>query len=215
MIQVFSHSETGGHAENEDAFVAQPHPSDPDSYLCAIADGQGGRAGGGRAARLARDCSLEAASAVAPADFISPATWVSVLRKADQAVATDPVAGFTTLIGFCVARGFICGASNGDSAVAMLNSSKQGQILTARQRKNPPVGSGGAEFVPFHAQLQPPWLVLAMTDGVWKYTGWDTIFLAASQDSGEGIIRSLLERARLPRSGKLQDDFTLLVLSDE
>ena len=29
MIQVYSHSEAGGHVHNEDAFDVKPHPSDP------------------------------------------------------------------------------------------------------------------------------------------------------------------------------------------
>ena len=31
MIKVYSHSEVGGHAENEDAFIVEQHPADGNS----------------------------------------------------------------------------------------------------------------------------------------------------------------------------------------
>jgi hypothetical protein len=85
-----------------------------------------------------------------------------------------------------------------------------GVVLTNRQNKNPPVGSGAAYFVPFAARLVCPWVVLAMSDGVWKYVGWDNVFKAASEQDGPKIIETIRERARLPGSGNLQDDFTLV-----
>ena len=42
-----SHSEPGGHATNEDAFEVMQHPADPSCWIGALADGQGGQAGGG------------------------------------------------------------------------------------------------------------------------------------------------------------------------
>lgn len=52
-MTVFSHSEPGGHLVNEDSFVVQQHQDDPSCWICTLADGQGGRAGGARASRLA------------------------------------------------------------------------------------------------------------------------------------------------------------------
>src|SRR2546425_1186513 len=49
MIEVFTFSEPGGHAENEDAFEVRPLAPDGTAYLCALADGQGGRSGGAAA----------------------------------------------------------------------------------------------------------------------------------------------------------------------
>ena len=54
-------------------------------------------------------------------------------------------------------------------------------ILTRHQFKDPPVGSGEASFVPFTARLASPWTVLALTDGVWKYAGWDHVLQVAAQ----------------------------------
>jgi hypothetical protein len=105
----------------------------------------------------------------------------------------------------------LCGGSSGDSAVVVQNAGQTPHILTKHQKKNPPVGSRGADFVPFSLSLVHPWTVLAMTDGVWKYAGWDSIFAALSEGKGENIIRTLREKAAMSRTGQLQDDFTLVV----
>lgn len=105
----------------------------------------------------------------------------------------------------------LCGGSSGDSAALVRHAKQPPCILTREQKKAPPVGSPGAVFVPFSAHLLPPWMVLAMTDGVWKYTGWDSIFAAISEGTAEGISHALRRKAALPRTGQLQDDFTLAV----
>jgi hypothetical protein len=213
MIQIFSHTETGGHAHNEDAFEVRPHPSDPDCLLCALADGQGGQAGGGRAAQHACRACIKAASAHQPAILaMRPDSWETILRQADAVVANDPEAGFTTLIAFCIQKDAICGASNGDSAVYAVSTGETGAILTERQHKNPPIGCGGAWPVGFAARLKRPWTVLALSDGVWKYAGWHRVADAASRLSGQGIIDLLRTQAGLRGSGRLQDDFTVVVL---
>jgi hypothetical protein len=212
MIRVATHSEVGGHAHNEDAFLIRPHPGDPQSYLCAVADGQGGQAGGGPAARRACETFLDVASRATLPELMTLRAWDDILAFVDRAVADDPHAGLSTLVTFCVARGHLAGASCGDSALVLAEPGREPLNLTARQSKNPPVGSGAAVFVPFAIKLRPPWTVLAMTDGVWKYVGWDAVGQAAAAPEPEGVVRSLRERAGLPGSGKLQDDFTLVIL---
>jgi hypothetical protein len=66
-------------------------------------------------------------------------------------------------------------------------------------------------FVPFASSLIRPWTVLAMSDGVWKYSGWESVLNAASEGTGETIIQKLREKAVLQRTRSLQDDFTLVV----
>jgi PPM family protein phosphatase len=216
MIQVYSHTEAGGHAHNEDAFEVKAHPSDPSCLLCALADGQGGQAGGARAAQLACRFCIEGASAYRPAELaMQPEVWRAVLQGADHAVATDAEAGFTTLIAFAIQKDAVCGASNGDSGLLALGAGKPGAILTGRQHKDPPIGCGGAQPVGFSARLAIPWTVLILSDGAWKYAGWDRVAQAASQLSGKDLIDSLRKLAGLPRSGRLQDDFTLVVLQED
>ncbi|HEX5269722.1 MAG TPA: protein phosphatase 2C domain-containing protein, partial [Gemmataceae bacterium] len=153
MIRVATHSEPGGHAQNEDAFLVAPHPADPEVYLCAVADGQGGRYGGGPAARLACETFLKVAGQATPAELMVLRHWDDILAHVDRTVADDALCGFTTLVTFCVARGELAGASCGDSALVVAEPEQEPLVLTARQSKDPPVGSGAAVFVPFALRL--------------------------------------------------------------
>jgi PPM family protein phosphatase len=212
VIRAVTHSEAGGHPDNEDAFLVGVHPEDPEAYLCAVADGQGGRFGGGPAARLACETFLKVASQATLAELMLLRHWDDILAHVDRAVADDPHSGFTTLVTFCVAKGHLAGASCGDSALILAEPQQEPLVLTARQSKDPPVGSGAAVFVPFAIKLHAPWTLLAMTDGVWKYVGWDAAFQVAASPAEQEVISSLRQRAALPGSGALQDDFTLVVL---
>lgn len=214
MMNVFSCSEPGGHPENEDAFEICPHPQDSNCHLGVIADGQGGRAGGRAAARLACKTFIESASRLSPQRLLQPRTWGRLLHTVDRTVCDHPVAGFTTLVVFLVHGRYLCGASCGDSGLAIVQAGSPGKILTARQLKNPPVGSGCAAFVDFASSLTHPWTVLGMTDGVWKYAGWDFILQAANGKNGAEIIEMLRDKTSLARTGQFQDDFTLIVLQE-
>jgi serine/threonine protein phosphatase PrpC len=212
MISVHSYSEPGGdHGANEDAFCVQSHPHDAECWLCFVADGQGGRAGGAQAARLACETALAYAVRYRPRELIDPAAWEGIVRQADATVAGDPVAGFTTLVGLCVYRDRLIGASSGDSAALLFSGGKTNE-LTARQRKNPPVGSGAAVGVLFAAALQEPWRALVISDGVWKYVGWDRVNEIASRARAVDVIAELQNSARLAGSGQFQDDFTVVML---
>jgi PPM family protein phosphatase len=215
MIRITSCSEPGEHQDNEDAFVVRPHTSDADRWICILADGQGGCAGGAEAARIA--CQTATAAALRqPAHALTEADrWAAILREADLAVLSDSRAGFTTLLGFLVTREFVVGASCGDSAIALRSSSEPVRDLTKGQRKNPAVGSGVAEFVPFSASLAWPWSVIAMSDGVWKYVGWDRLDQAARAWRGEVLVKTLQGFARLPRSGQFPDDFTVVLFEHD
>src|SRR5690606_18210527 len=120
-----------------------------------------------------------------------PSSWSSFLRQSDRAVNEDSDAGFTTLLGFCIARGFLVGASCGDSLVLTLSGDEQARDVTKGQFKNPPVGSGAARFVTFSVPLVRPWSVLSMSDGVWKYVGWERLVQAASISRGEALVETL------------------------
>jgi hypothetical protein len=93
----------------------------------------------------------------------------------------------------------------------LLNPGQPAHILTGHQVKNPPVGSRGAVFVEFAAPLAPPWKVLVMTDGVWKYAGWEEVLRIVAAEQGQCILSALQERARLARTGGLPDDFTAVL----
>jgi hypothetical protein len=96
-----------------------------------------------------------------------------------------------------------------------VNADRQSVILTAQQCKNPPVGSGGGRFVGFFAKLTPPWRVLAMSDGVWKYAGLDNIVRIAAAKKGQEIVDAIRQAAGMRGNGRLQDDFTLVAFVGE
>jgi hypothetical protein len=208
MIHTYSFSEPGGHIINEDAFVLRPLAEMPDYWMACIADGQGGRAGGAKAAQLACIVCAERVQDI-------HANWQDVLTIADQTVATNTDAGFTTVAAFIVGENAVRGASCGDSAVIAVSAGREPEVLTSRQYKNPPVGSGEAAFVPFTVRLEPPWKVLAVTDGVWKYAGWPRLFEFATSLKGEELIAELQNAARLRVSHEFPDDFTIILLQCE
>lgn len=211
MLQVLTFSEAGGHPVNEDASAAHPHPADPDCWIICLADGQGGRAGGARAAQLACETAVALASGRTSDELADAFTWLALLADADSAVAADPAAGLTTLIGLRASPDRVVGASCGDSAAVAVSPAGH-TILTSRQFKNPPAGSGDATFVPFDTDLARPWRLLVMSDGVWKYAGWDRIAAAAKASGGLALMAALQGAARLPGTGDFQDDFTLVVI---
>ncbi|QEH37358.1 Stage II sporulation protein E (SpoIIE) [Aquisphaera giovannonii] len=214
MCIVLSHSEPGGHAENEDALEIRRHPQGGSCWIISIADGQGGQAGGAEATRLACRTVIEVVASLPATRATSSRTWIDALRRADEAVRADRDAGYTTLIGFAVRDGQIVGASNGDSALWVAGDEGEVLDLTEGQARNPPIGSGGAAITPFAAKLAGPWMVLGMTDGVWKYVGREGVRAAMAECRGQALLDALLARARLPRGGGLQDDFTAVLLQE-
>ena len=211
MIRVTTFSEAGGHAVSEDAFAVHRYPSDPDGWLGFLADGQGGQSGGAEAARLACRVAADAALKLSLHQLADSRVWTTLLQQADAAVSADREAGLTTLIGLGILGGVLHGASCGDSAVVVVSEGERPRQATADQFKNPPVGSGVATFVPFTARLAGRCSVLVMSDGVWKYAGWERIFEAVVIHRGQSLIAALQAAARLRRTGTFPDDFTVVL----
>ena len=204
MIRTSTFTAAGGHAVNEDAFLIREMPSG--GWLVVLADGQGGRAGGAGAAQLACQVAIEHANRAESLD------WRAALTAADAAVAADREAGLTTLIGLHVTGDRVTGASCGDSAAVAVCGDAAPKVLTSRQFKNPPVGSGEVTFVPFELDLAEPWRLLVVSDGVWKYAGWDRVWGSLARLSGEELLEDLQAAARLPATGEFPDDFTAVLL---
>ena len=218
-IHHWVHSEPGDGHVNEDVALVRLHPQealaqDASSLLCVLADGQGGRAGGADAARIASGASLDAASTFPPIALLEEAAWYPILSAADEAACEDDAAGYTTLVSLCVAGGRVCGASCGDSGALLLNGGRE-TLLTDNQRKNPPVGSGAAYPVAFSARLGPGWKLLIVSDGVWKGLGWDGIARLAHAHGGESLIAALRLAALEENGGRLGDDFSVILLGDD
>jgi PPM family protein phosphatase len=212
MIRTYSFSTAGGHLVNEDCFVLHPLPRE-EGFFVALADGQGGRAGGQRAAQIACETAISRAVTQPAAVLRKRFAWVDSLTRADAAVAADASAGFCTLVGLHVTYDRVIGASCGDSA-AIVACSATNRVLTERQTKNPPVGNGDATFVPFEMELVAPWRLMVLSDGAWKYASWDRVWDCARL-SGEALIAELQDAARLKTTGAFQDDFTVVLLESE
>jgi PPM family protein phosphatase len=210
-MQHFVHSEPGHAHTNEDAVEVHWLPADDRMLLCALADGQGGQSGGAAAAQIAVRKSLEVALTFTPVDLLNERIWRGIVNAADEGVAEAPSAGYTTLVCLGVSKERLCGASCGDSA-ALLITEGQTYLLTERQVKNPPIGSSAAQPVAFTAALGRAWKVLVMSDGVWKYVGWERLEELARQLEGEALLTALRQTVASGWGGKLPDDFTLALL---
>jgi PPM family protein phosphatase len=211
-LTIASFTERGPHPENEDAFEVSRHPADPSTVLCVLADGQGGRRGGARAARLACAVARDAAAATAPRRLLSPRVWRRIARRVDASVARDPHAGLTTFVGLVIRGARLVGVSNGDSAVVVRSGTAAVAELTAGQSKHPPVGSGNAALVPFSASLSEPWSVVAMSDGVWHRSGRQAMLDRVATQQGEALIRALTAAARTAGHDHYPDDVTVVVV---
>jgi PPM family protein phosphatase len=210
-MEYFVHSEPGHDHTNEDAVEVRLLPTPDQILVCALADGQGGQRGGGAAAQIAVRKSLQAAMTYAPTALLNERTWREIVNTADEAISDAPDAGYTTLIGLGIQKERLFGASCGDSAAALI-SDGQTHFLTEHQFKNPPVGSGASQPVAFSAPLGRDWKVLVMSDGVWKYVGWEKIAEFARQLEGEALIAALREAVASGWGGKLPDDFSLVLV---
>lgn len=99
-------------------------------------------------------------------------------------------------------------------AVLLLNNGQE-HLLTERQFKNPPVGSSAARPVAFSARLGRVWKLLVISDGVWKYVGWETIGQRTRQKEGQELIASLRQTAAEASGGELPDDFSVALLQHD
>jgi serine/threonine protein phosphatase PrpC len=207
----FTHSEAGYNHKNEDAIAVQRHPRDVNTVLCALADGQGGQPGGAAAAQTAVLKCLESAAEYSIKQLFDRSTWAGILKDADRAVSECGDAGFTTLIGLCVTERRVCGASCGDSA-ALLITHRDYIVLTERQRKNPPIGSGSAFPIAFAADLNNGSQLLMMSDGVWRFIGNDLIAETCRGTQGQEAVCTLRQLQLEQNAGKLSDDFSILLI---
>lgn len=204
------YTEAGGHPQNEDAALLKPHGACSSTFIVALADGQGGHAGGARASRLAVTTAVEHALGLPLVALADPDTMLECCEAADRAVSADASAGLTTLVAFAITPESVVGASCGDSAAALWMSDRF-LLLTRGQAKNPPVGSGAARLTPFSALLARPWRVLVASDGVWKYVGWERIQARMAVLSGRDLLDQLRQDA-LGHAPNLPDDFTAVAL---
>lgn len=190
-----------GNPENQDRGIVI---HDGSRVVVCIADGAGGQSGGLRAAIMAMELVRQNASQVDTGDSCS-----ELLRRMDEAIAQDSVAGETTCACAILTPAEIFGASVGDSGVWFIPTTGAHIDLTRGQQRKPFIGSGSAWPVPFRHPIGRGWLLLA-TDGLLKYTGAERIIETCRQLPTESSAQRLIELVRYP-SGSLPDDITLIL----
>jgi serine/threonine protein phosphatase PrpC len=190
-----------GNPENQDRGLVL-HDG-PRIILC-VADGAGGLSGGAEAASLAVKLIHQDAIGLSNSD-----ACLEALRKMDEAIAKDPVAGETTCALAIVTPDEIFGASVGDSGVWWIPENGNHLNLARAQQRKPFIGSGSAWPVAFRHQNQHGSLLLA-TDGLLKYTSAEQIIGICRAQPVEVAAKQLIELVRYP-SGGLPDDVTLII----
>jgi hypothetical protein len=217
-VTIKTHTEPGGKEVNEDFLMTHRHPSGGERYVCLLADGQGGRSNGAAAARAACETALARALEHPFESLLRPSTWTTILHATDNAVCRTE--GYTTLVALALDGTVAMGASCGDSKVFFVKNwqdAGEAEIAewTSRQRKNPPVGSGEAVFEPFACDLTEGSRILVLSDGVWKYCGFDAIRVAFQMpDFADAPV--WLKSATLKRVGtSLPDDFSVIAIDVE
>lgn len=149
--------------ENEDAYVIDDSGAE---LLVVLADGQGGRPGGARAARTAVQTIQQLLEAKK-----HDLSWMALGAEVDRAVSESEGAGFTTLLVVEIAAGRLRGISNGDCILVAGAPSGSSYCLNENQPKNPPVGSGSAAFSELNVALDADTGLVCATDGVWRPSG--------------------------------------------
>lgn len=202
------HSEPGEKGSNEDFVIARAHPLSDDGYICLLADGQGGRSNGAAASRAACEAAWRYATALPFRQLLRKGEWLRILSKTDQDVSRT--GGFTTLIALAVDSTHAAGISNGDSKMLFMRRRESLEVIewTQQQPKNPPVGSGVAEFASFSYKTKSGDRILMLSDGAWKYCGEDALRLAFSYPIAE--VADHLRRAILKSRATLPDDLSII-----
>jgi serine/threonine protein phosphatase PrpC len=192
-------------AASEDRAAVLPLPAH-DAVVIAVADGVGGRPGGGRASALAIARISELAPQVAAP--LEPDRWCDLLYRADQALDGDAEAGETTAVVLVVSRDGIAGASVGDSE-AWLVTAEGSSVLTSHQRRKPYLGYGAATPVGFCSTSVAGTLLVA-TDGLFKCADANSIVAAVR---GPELAAAADAVAELPRNreGSFYDDVAVVL----
>lgn len=206
-MQLFQITEAGHNHRNEDRLLAQRHPRDSGLWICVLADGQGGQAGGEQAAQSAANSCLKLASEMEPRLLCKEKSWLEILATTDEIVNQN--FGFTTLVALCADENQICGASVGDS-MALWIGPNQERELSQKQRKNPPIGSGAAIPIEFSQRWQSGENLVLMSDGVWRYIGANAIAQIGREAPVESLAAVLRQRQIENNGGVLADDFSLI-----
>jgi serine/threonine protein phosphatase PrpC len=162
---------------------------------------------------LAVTAALRAAGETPPEKLLKPSRWEKIGTAADMAVDKAPDAGYTSLIALGCSNNEIAGVCCGDSAAYVVSNGHM-HVLTERQLKNPPIGSGVAAITSFNRSVLSPWYVVLVSDGAWKYIGWDAMGQISKASEPGKLTENLLNAMRAKWQRGFPDDFSVLVVSN-
>lgn len=190
----------------EDRAVVVPHD---DGLVLIVADGVGGRPGGGHAAE--RAVQLLAAASPIVRNLFDPEAWRGLLFDVDAALHADPQAGETTAVILGVSERGIAGASVGDSEAWLIPDRVNEPVvrLTAQQRRKPYLGYASAVAQGFRSPDFSGTLLLA-TDGLFKIVDEAHIRPAATGSDLWTAAGAVAELAR-NSDGSFYDDLALIL----
>mgnify|MGYP001806628942 CR=1 FL=1 len=171
-----------------------------------VADGVGGRAGGGAAA----DAVMNAVRVLADQP-LHPWDRVQWMVELDRRMAESGAVGETTALVVHLTHIGPIGVAVGDSVAWWVTGDEWGELTTAAKMK-PWVGTGGAVPVPFSKPLQSVGTLLIATDGLVKYSSAERIVNVIRTTPFDDTPRALIELVRPPTgSGRLPDDVAVIV----
>jgi len=189
----------------EDRAAVVPLPAHR-GVVIVVADGVGGRPGGGRAAQMAVERISEAATAVSKP--LDPEVWRELLFDVDQALNDDAEAGETTAVIVAATGAGVAGASVGDFEAWLVTASGH-SALTSRQQRKPYLGYGAAIPVGFRSVRLEGTLLVA-TDGLFKCADAERIAAATRGDDLASAAEAVAEIPR-NREGSYYDDLAVVL----
>jgi hypothetical protein len=202
MVVTATRLESGGRGEDRLAIERGR-----DRVLVIVADGEGGTAGGARAA----EAICGAAAAAFRAGLFDGRTWADRLRAIDSMMVTAAHGGASTVVIAEIIDSMVSGASVGDSSAWLVSPS--GIVdLTERQVRKPLLGTGLAEPVGFGPVPMTGRLIVG-TDGLFKYIPRSRLMAIALAGVIDVAAGALVEAVRL-KSGRFQDDVGVVLCEE-
>jgi serine/threonine protein phosphatase PrpC len=175
--------------------------------LLLVADGVGGRSGGGAAAEFVREAVERfGRSWTTPPGELEIAAF---LRRLDTEMSRIAEIGETTGVAAVLAESTVAGAAVGDSVAWWIEPDTHVD-LTRHASMKPWLGSGAAHPRPFAIPALSAGTLLLATDGLTKYADAGTLCAIARRDNLGAAARELIEAVR-PPSRRLPDDVVVIL----